>query len=150
MDTQFYKKRAIWVPLLVIGIAGIITLIVVCSNTCDTFILPDGFTGKVTVIYAPSGTPPNTTSINTTRTFNIPASGVLVVPFPPRRGIVSREFYYKKRNANPLLLPEQIDYHMPNIWYDSVRVDVEGFGKPDTLKYGNNATAFRFEIVKLK
>lgn len=74
---------------------SIIQILVSCKNQPEpeTYLIPQGFTGKVNIIFnQPTGKPAKYE--NGRRVYEVPSNGVLLTQFKDEEGIVNHEYYY--------------------------------------------------------
>ena len=85
--------------LIVISIIAMWGLLGCKHSQAETYLIPEGFKGRVNVIFNQSkGESP--TYENGRRVYQIPVNGILVTQFKDEYGIVDHQYYYVDGNGN--------------------------------------------------
>jgi len=115
-----------------------------CKNPePETYLIPQGFTGRVNVIFSrKDGIPPKYE--NGRRVYEIPPSGILVTQFKDEYGFIDHQFYYIDSNGKrtPLKI-YKYDYNKDGTvkWIVKDSTEIGIFSDGTTGQYGNPPNA---------
>jgi hypothetical protein len=145
MDTKskkFTTEKAWIATVIIICAIAFISMVSVVFSDEDMFIMPNKYTGKVTVTYNQvSGVKEK--FIGKKRAFFIPANGLLRTQAKPKRWFPNECYYYQLENGS--LSPLSVKQPMPHGYSfdDSLQVQEISFNS-DTPK------SFSFNVVNVK